>query len=401
MKKRFHHNLSRNTAVWFTVLVIGLIAVGSIVIRQTAVAQTGPNQPNGSNYTFLPLITVPLPPPPLTDPYTNAFNEPTFVTHAGDNRLFVVQKQGRIQILHPNGQTSVFLDISDRVLTEAEEGLYSLVFDPNYATNGFFYVSYSGLRYEDERWFQVVRYQATNNWADPNTECRLFAIRMDYPVHNGGGMAIHPLDGRLYVGVGDDRGLLAAQEDDTYKGKLVRLDISNQTPTSCPGSAHIIAKGLRNPWRFDFDPVTGDIYIGDVNDLTWEEINYIPYGQWGRNFGWPCMEGPTFIGFPIQDQCDSVGTGDLPLYYYPHHPKCAVIGGYVLRRPEAPGPQFLYGDACTRELFLLTHASGTASVELLGALSGTGYMLTSFGKDNEGRLYALEFPNTIYRLNLP
>ncbi len=401
MNKRFHNDISRNTAVWFMVLVIGLIAVGSTVVRQTAVAQTNPNQPAGSNYTFLPLITVPLPPPPLTDPYTNAFNEPTFVTHAGDDRLFVVQKQGRIQILHPNGQTSVFLDISDRVLTEAEEGLYSLVFDPGFANNGYFYVSYSGLRYTDERWFQVVRYQAINNSADPSTECRLFALRMDYPVHNGGGMAIHPIDGRLYVGVGDDRGLLAAQEDDSFKGKLVRLDISNQTPTSCPGSAHIIAKGLRNPWRFDFDPVNGDIYIGDVNDLTWEEINYIPYGQWGRNFGWPCMEGPTFIGFPIQDQCNSVGTGDLPLYYYPHHPKCAVIGGYVLRRPEAPGPQFLYGDACTRELFLLTHANGVASVELLGALSGTGYMLTSFGKDNEGHLYALEFPNTIYRLNLP
>lgn len=385
----------------FLAVMLTFFAAGNLIVRQTAVAQTGKNSPTGDNLAYLPLVTKPLPPPPLTDPYTNAFSDPTFVTHAGDDRLFVVQKHGIIQILHPNGQTSVFLDIHDRVLTEAEEGLYSLVFDPNYANNGYFYVSYSGLRYTDERWFQVVRYQATNNSADPNTECRLFGLRMDYPVHNGGGMAIHPIDGYLYLGVGDDRGLLAAQEDDSYKGKLVRLDISNQTPGSCPGSAQIIAKGLRNPWRFDFDPLTGDIYIGDVNDLTWEEINYIPYGQWGRNFGWPCMEGPTFIGFPIQAQCESVGTGDLPLYYYPHHPKCAVIGGYVLRRSEQPEPQFLYGDACTRELFLLTHTGGIASVELLGTLSGTGYMLTSFGKDYQERLYALEFPNTIYQLNIP
>lgn len=397
------NKITQHTAILYSTstIILFLLVVGGLAIRQTAVAQTSPNSATGGNFAYLPLVNVPLPPPPLTEPYTNAFAEPTFVTHAGDDRLFVVQKQGTIQILHPNGQTSLFLDIRDRVITELEEGLYSLVFDPNYGTNGYIYVSYSGLRYEDEKWFQVVRYQVTNNWADPNTECRLFALRMDYPVHNGGGMGIHPIDGYLYVGIGDDRGLLAAQEDNSFKGKLVRLDLSNQTPGSCPASAQIIAKGLRNPWRFDFDPVSGDIYIGDVNDLTWEEINHIPYGQWGRNFGWPCMEGPTFIGFPIQDQCDSVGTGDLPLYYYPHHPKCAVIGGYVLDRPDQAGRHFLFGDACTRELLLLTHNSAGVSVELLGTLSGTGYMLTSFGKDSEGNLYALEFPNTIYRLNIP
>ncbi len=402
MSRRIQNQKYQRMVILLLVITIALLAIGVLLIQPTAVAQTGEHSPTGSNYSYLPLVTVPLPPPPLTDPYTNAFNNPTLVAHAGDDRLFVVQKEGTVGILHPNGQTSVFLDIRDRVLTEAEEGLYSLVFDPNYATNGFFYVAYSGLRYTNERWFQVVRFHASNNTADPNSDCRIFAIRMDYPVHNGGGMKIHPMDGRLYVGIGDDRGLLAAQEDDSFKGKLIRLDISNLPTNSCQAaSSHIIAKGLRNPWRFDFDPLTGDIYIGDVNDLTWEEINFIPYGQWGRNFGWPCMEGPTFIGFPIQDQCNSVGTGDLPLYYYPHHPRCAVIGGYVLRRAEQPGPQFLFGDSCTRELFLLTHAGGTASAELLGTLSGTGYLLSSFGDDHEGNLYALEFPNTIYRLNIP
>ncbi|NJN54011.1 MAG: hypothetical protein HC804_04185 [Anaerolineae bacterium] len=225
---------------------------------------------------------------------------------------------------------------------------------------------------------------------------------MDTPVHNGGGLGINPIDGHMYVGVGDDRGLLAAQEDNTYKGKLVRINISGIQAGDCYYvSGQRIAKGLRNPWRFDFDPVTGDIYIGDVNDLTWEEINYIPYGNWGMNFGWPCMEGPDFIGHAILAQCASVGIGDQPIYYYHHHPQCAVIGGYVLRQPGQPDPQFLYGDACTRELFLLTRTGNTTSVELLGSLSGTGFMLTSFGKDNLGRLYATEYPNTIYQLNLP
>lgn len=389
---------SYRSAILLAIAVICLATMGILAWRQTVIAQTGVES-SGSSTTYLPLLTVPL---PLATPYTNAFSNPTFVTHAGDERLFVVRKEGVIHILHPNGQSSVFLDIQDRVLTELEEGLYSLVFDPDYATNGLFYVSYSGEPFSGQHWFLVSRFRATNNVADPNSECSLFGLPMDYSVHNGGGMGLHPFDGYLYVGIGDDRGLLAAQEDTSYKGKLVRLSISNLPTTSCePAETQMVAKGLRNPWRFDFDPVTGDIYIGEVGDLNWEEVNFIPYGTMGMNFGWPCMEGPVFIGFPIQTQCEPVGTGDLPLYYYPHHPQCAIIGGHVLRRPGYPNPQFLFGDACTRELFLLTNAGGIASVQRLGTLTGTGYLLSSFGKDHEGNLYAMDFPNTVYRLNVP
>ncbi len=399
MTKPFKNKLYHNTVILLGIAMICLTVIGILTWRQVVIAQTDGEWSGGSSTTYLPLLKVP---PPLAAPYTNGFNYPTFVTHAGDERLFVVQKDGVIHILHPNGQTSVFLDIQDRVLNEAEQGLYNLVFDPDYATNGLFYVSFSGERYVGEHWFQVSRFRATNNIADPNSECRLFLLPMDYPIHNGGGMGLHPFDGYLYVGVGDDQGLLAAQEDNTYKGKLVRLNINDLPTNTCQtASSQIVAKGLRNPWRFDFDPVTGDIYIGEVGNASWEEVNFIPYGNWGMNFGWPCMDGPTFIGFPIQNQCASVGTGDLPLYYYPHNPQCAIIGGYVLRRQGYPDPQFLYGDACTRELFLLTRAGGTASVERLGALTGTGYLLSSFGKDYAGNLYVLDFPNTIYRVNVP
>lgn len=366
--------------------------------RPPIIAQTS-ERLDGNHTTYLPLLKAPI---PLVTLYTNAFVNPLFVTHVGDGRLFVVQKEGIIYILHPNGQTSVFLDIRDRVLNEGEQGLYSIVFDPGYATNGFFYVSYNGERYLDEEWFNVSRFRATNQVADPASECHIFGLPMDYDIHNGGGMGIHPFDGYLYVGIGDDRGLLAAQEDTTYKGKLVRLNINALSPTICQSAqTQIFAKGLRNPWRFDFDPITGDMYIGDVGDANWEEVNFIPNGMIGMNFGWPCMDGPTYIGFPIQTQCEEVGTGDLPLYYYAHHPRCAIIGGYVLRRPGYPDPQFLFGDSCTRELFLLTNTGGIPAVQLLGTLIGNGYILSSFGKDYAGNLYAMDFPNNIYRLNIP
>lgn len=393
------NRVSYKTVILLGIVVLGFAAMGILNWRQTVITQTAGAASGGDDTTFLPLLKIPL---PLSEVYTTAFGNPTFVTHVGDERLFVVRKDGVIHILHPDQQASVFLDIQDRVLTELEQGLYSLIFDPEYATNGFFYVAYSGERYTGEHWFLVSRFRATNDVADPNSECYLFGLPMDYTIHNGGGMILHPFDGHLYVGIGDDRGLLAAQEDDNYKGKLVRLTISDLPTNSCAtAQKQIVAKGLRNPWRFDFDPVTGDIYIADVGDLNWEEVNVIPYGNWGMNFGWPCMEGPVFIGFPIQTQCEPVGTGDLPLYYYPHHPQCAIIGGYVLRRPGYPSPQFLYGDACTRELFLLTNTGGNAAVERLGTLTGSGYILTSFGKDYEGNLYAMDLPNTIYRLHIP
>jgi glucose/arabinose dehydrogenase len=402
MNKRFQGLAARPTAVLLLILAVMLVGIIGLSRWQSAMAQIGGKSPLGQPLAYLPLIMKPLP-PPLTEPVISAFDSPVFVTHMGDNRLFVLQKEGTIQTLNPDGTISMFLDIRDRVLHQAEQGLFNLVLDPDFATNGYFYVTYTGWRYTpDESWFKVARFQVINGVANPDSECGIFGVRMDNPIHVGGGLGIHPFDGRLYVGVGDDQGLLIAQADNSYKGKLVRLNINDIPDGECFSiSGERIAKGLRNPWRFDFDPINGDIYIGDVNDNTWEEVNYIPYGDWGRNFAWPCMEGPDFIGFHIQAQCQSVGTGILPIHYYPHHPQCAVIGGYVLHEPGQANPQFLFGDACTRELYLLTRTGNTASVELLGTLSGTGFMLTSFGKDNQGRLYALEFPNTIYRLNLP
>ncbi|NJN54012.1 MAG: PQQ-dependent sugar dehydrogenase [Anaerolineae bacterium] len=193
MNLRFQRVQTSRTAVLVLIVTMGIAIVVGASLRQTAVAQADPQSQHGSPSTYLPLITVPLP-PPLTDPYTNAFSNPTFVTHAGDNRLFVVQKEGTIQVLHPDGQTSLFLDISERVYDNEEQGLFNLVFDPNYASNGYFYVTYTGWRYTpDEEWFFVARYQVTNGWADPNSECRFLGNGWIPLFTTGAAWALTPL----------------------------------------------------------------------------------------------------------------------------------------------------------------------------------------------------------------
>lgn len=384
------------TAVFIIVLISGtLLFISFIASQAVALFDAG----SGNHRLFIPVMQKP-PDVFRVTPISSAFHLPTFITNAGDERLFVLEKPGVIKILHPDGQITTFLDIQDRVLNGTEQGLFNLIFDPNYAANGYFYVSYIGWWGEDREdyHFYVSRFEASGNAANPLSECRFYNQFMDNQIHSGGGMAYR--DGLLYVGIGDDQGLLAAQEHNTDKGKIVTLSLA-QLDNGCHyQDGQQISKGLRNPWRFDFDPLNGNMYIGDVNDNSWEEINFIPHGYLGTNFGWPCMEGPVFIGFPIQAQCESVGQGDLPIYYYPHHPHCAVIGGYVLRpTPQAPA-EFIFGDACTREIFRLTHTD-PVQVEMLGVLTNGGFMLTSFGRGYDGTLYAAEFPNTIYEIHIP
>ncbi len=395
MTEHSHIKGGRGTAV-FTLLAFMLLTLPGFIARQTpASARTN----GGSNQVFLPVVM-------KADvfsitPISNEFSNITFITNAGDERLFIVQKEGLIRILHPDGQNSTFLDIRDRVLNAAEQGLFNLVFDPDYATNGYFYVAYTGWWANDmeDFHFYVSRFQAGGNAANPASECRFYRQYMDSEIHNGGGLAFH--NDLLYVGVGDDQGLLAAQEPNTDKGKIITIDLDQLPPGGCQWlEGTQISKGLRNPWRFDFDPLTGDIYIGDVNDDDWEEVNFIVGGNTATNFGWPCMEGPDFIGFHIQAQCEAIGQTDQPIYYYPHHPACAIIGGYVLRPNLQTLPQFIFGDACTRQIFRLTPAD-PVQVELLGTLNGNGFMLTTFGRGYDGTLYAADFPNTLYEVHIP
>lgn len=397
--------MRRKLIILGLLMLMGLLLVLSTMSRQRAALANAAGVEPGA---YLPLI---MQPRPFAEEVASGFSPAgvSHITHAGDERLFIVERDGRVKILHPDQTVTTFLDIADRVIYDGEQGLFTLVFDPDYASNGYFYVAYTGLRPGWENyWFYVSRFQVTANpdVADPASENRFFMVQMVSVLHNGGGMAFSPMDGWLYVGVGDDQQLMVAQES-SDKGKIVRLDVSaigggvNGQPgieTVTAVSADRIAKGLRNPWRFDFDAVTGDLYIGEVGDNSWEEVNMIPNGYTGSNYGWPCMEGPDVIlvGDP---RCMAPHAYTPSLHFYPHHPACAIIGGHVFRPdgPQSP-PYFVFGDACTREVFTIHPQGGQWVVDSVGQITELA-QLNSFGLDHEGNLYASGFPGTLYRLS--
>ncbi|MEK6221888.1 MAG: PQQ-dependent sugar dehydrogenase, partial [Chloroflexota bacterium] len=276
-------------------------------------------------------------------------DQPVEVAHAldGTTRLFVVEKPGIIRIIQ-NQQTDPqpFLDIRDRVGDGAyEQGLLGLVFHPEYAVNGYFFVNYT----DNSGGTVIARYQvsADPNLADPNSESRLFQIKQPFANHNAGALAFGP-DGYLYIGLGD--GGAAGDPDGnghnvtTLLGTILRVDVDSTTqPYSVPvdnpfdensGLPEIWLYGLRNPWRMTFDPLSGDLYIADVGQNTWEEVNFIPEGTpGGLNLGWDYREGFHVFGDQV--------IGDVAFYdpvaEYQHKGNgCSVTGGVVYRGEALP-----------------------------------------------------------------
>jgi glucose/arabinose dehydrogenase len=285
------------------------------------------------------------------------FRRPVDIQHAGDDRLFVVGQRGLIWIIE-SGQALAdpFLDISDRVGTSAsEQGLLGLAFHPDYASNGRFYVNYTDASGDTV----IARFQVGQdpNRADPDSEVVLMTIDQPFANHNGGGMAFGP-DGLLYIATGDGgsagdpRG--NGQRLDTLLGKILRIDVNGGEPYAVPGDnpfaagggrAEIWAYGLRNPWRFSFDRLTGDLYIGDVGQGDWEEIDFLPAGSpGGANFGWNLREG-------LHAYAGDLAPGMIePVAEYGHaQGGCSVSGGVVVRSPSLADWQgvYLYGDYCS------------------------------------------------------
>ncbi|MCS6844707.1 MAG: PQQ-dependent sugar dehydrogenase, partial [Caldilineales bacterium] len=269
--------------------------------------------------------------------------QPVFATHAGDGsrRLFVVERPGRIWVVEPaTGSRLVFLDIQARVGSSAsEQGLLGLAFHPRFAQNGWLFVYYT----DREGDTVISRFQAIpdRTAADPSSEAVLLRQVQPADNHNGGMIAFGP-DGMLYAGLGDGGSAgdpwNNAQRLDTLLGKLLRLYVDAESGYAAPadnpfvGSANarpeIWAYGLRNPWRFSFDRVTGDLYIGDVGQNRWEEINFLPAGsRGGVNYGWKVMEGSHCYN---AEACDRGGL-TLPVAEYDHEQGCSVTGGYVYR----------------------------------------------------------------------
>ena len=355
-----------------------------------------------------------------------AFDQPVFVTApAGDPRLFVVERPGFIQVLH-DGTVTPFLDIHTQTTTDGERGLLSMAFDPNYASNGLFYVFYTGtsgadgvtgLGHVDE--FKVS--PTDPNAADPASQRHVLTIARPSTGasnHNGGQIQFGQ-DGYLYISVGDGgTGGSTAPDLSVLNGKLLRIDPHGAGPGSYgipPGNPYgasatarheIWASGFRNPFRFSFDQLTGDLVIGDVGEGTWEEVDDAPASAGlmpGANYGWPTCEGFLVQG-STTTPCTLAGA-TAPVFSYPHADPggdvahgCAIIGGYIYRGSIAPelAGRYLYADLCTAEVRSFDPASPSTSDRPESAV-GAVTSARSFGEDSACNLYAMN-ATTVYRL---
>ena len=336
-------------------------------------------------------------------------DQPVFATHAGDGsgRVFAVEKGGTIRILDGSSVLSQpFLDIAGRVGSSAsEQGLLGLAFDPDFSANGRLYVYYTDGNGDTV----ISRFQANDErtQADPDSEVVLITQPQPAGNHNGGMVAFGP-DGYLYAGLGDggaagDR-FGNGQNLGTILGTVIRIDVAGEqaaVPADNPfvdqqnAWPEIWAYGLRNPWRFSFDRQTGDLWIGDVGQNQWEEINFQPAGSpGGENYGWPITEASHCYG---ADTCDTTGQ-TLAVAEYEHSLGCSVTGGYVYRGTQQAAMQGIYffGDYCTGRVWGLAQVvgGGWQSVELLDSRA----QISSLGETEEGELLVVAYDGTIYRL---
>jgi glucose/arabinose dehydrogenase len=336
---------------------------------------------------------------------------PVDIQNAGDGsgRLFVVEKPGQIVIIQ-NGQelAAPFLDIRSEVGSQnTEQGLLGLAFHPHYATSGMFFVNYTDV--DGNTVIAAFHVSAGDpNRADPSSQVNLLHVHQPYPNHNGGGLAFGP-DGYLYMGLGDGGSagdpLRNGQSLDTELGKLLRINVDAGEPYTIPpdnpfassgGLPEIWAYGLRNPWRFSFDRLTGDLYIGDVGQDAWEEVDYVPAGTpGGLNFGWSFYEANHTYHRPAPAGLNFT----FPVAEYGHDFGCSISGGYVYRGKALPEWQgvYLYGDYCSGTVWgLIQTAPNTWQTQ---ALFSTGARINTFGQDEAGELYLVDYnTGTLFRL---
>jgi glucose/arabinose dehydrogenase len=367
-------------------------------------------------------------------PVASGLSLPVFVTNAGDgsDRLFIVQQGGQIRILKDSGLlTTPFLDISASVSNftgaNGEQGLLGLAFDPAYSTNGIFYITYTTANPDPTFKYTttLARYHRSSgnpDVADSSSAVVLLSIPKKYANHNGGMLAFGP-DGYLYMSMGDggsggdpDNN---AQKFDTLLGKLLRLDVESTPPA---GKMYVIpptnpffgstdpnvkqeiwSSGLRNPWRFSFDSLTGDLYIGDVGQNTEEEVDYqASASAGGQNYGWNTLEG-NLCYLPAVD-CEAPSGYVAPVATYDHGVNdsfgCSITGGYVYRGNQSPPLQgvYFYGDYCSGRVFgLIKNANNTWSSSVIVT---TEFNITSFGPDEQGELYLTNYgAGTIYHIS--
>ncbi|MFT6360088.1 MAG: glucose/arabinose dehydrogenase [Saprospiraceae bacterium] len=346
--------------------------------------------------------------------FANGFSGPLDLQHAGDDRLFVVEQNGAIKIIDADGNTlpTPFLDIDNIVNNNVNErGLLGLAFHPDYQTNGFFYVNYSNA--SGDTHISRFSVSADPNVADPDNEVVLMVVDQPFNNHNGGGLDFGP-DGYLYIGLGDGgsggdpQG--NGQNTNTLLAKILRIDVDNDSPYAIPSDnpfvddADILDEiwsiGMRNPWRFSFDRETGDLWIGDVGQNEFEEIDFEPADSpGGLNYGWRCYEG--FSTFNTSG-CGNASEYTDPAWDYANNNSVgrSVTGGYVYRGEEFPDlvGHYIYADFVSGRIWSLTPDGngGWNNVELL---NWDNNQIGSFGEDLNGEMYVVALQEgTVYKI---
>jgi hypothetical protein len=327
---------------------------------------------------------------------------------ASDARLFIVEQPGRIRIVE-NGQLlpTPFLDLTAKVSSGGERGLLSVAFHPQYAQNGFLYVNYTDQA-GDTR-IERYRVSANRNVADPASASLVLHVRQPYSNHNGGLVAFGP-DGMLYIGMGDGGGggdpEEAGQDPLKLLGKLLRIDVDAAQPYGMPGGnpyagksggrGEIWALGMRNPWRFSFDHTAKLLYVADVGQNQLEEVNVVPVGRAGVNYGWDVMEASDC--FEPSSGCPREGL-TLPVLEYTHDDGCSITGGFVYRGQAIPGLQghYLYADYCQGWVRSFRYANGQAVDKRSYPLPDVGN-ISSFGEDSQRELYVISHRGTVHRI---
>ena len=364
-------------------------------------------------------------------PLPGGVSAPVHVTnaHDGSGRLFVVEQTGTIRIFKNGAYLATpFLDIHGIVTCCGEQGLLSVAFHPNYASNGYFYVYYTDKSSPVYK-LTIARYHVSANPDVADSASAQIVLGVPHPTnsnHNGGQLFFSPNDGYLYMGTGDGGGggdvPNNAQNLNVMLGKLLRLDVdgtgavpcgqSTPMPYAIPannpfvgvgGCDEIWAYGLRNPFRFSFDRSTGDLLIGDVGQGCWEEIDFqLASSTGGENYGWRVMEG--FHCYPPGPNCGDTSCNQtglvLPILEQTHSDGwCAIIGGYRYRGTAIPGLSgiYLYSDNCLGQIWAATRAgNGTWSAQML---ANPGLPISSFGEDEAGEVYVADLGGTIYRID--
>jgi uncharacterized protein (TIGR03437 family) len=341
------------------------------------------------------------------EPLLSGLSSPVYVTHArdGSRRLFIVEQPGQIKVLQPGSNSpTVFLNLAAKLVAGGERGLLGLAFHPQFKTNRRFFVNYTR---QSDGATVIAEYRASAS--DPHTadtaETVLLTIAQPFANHNGGMIEFGP-DGLLYIGLGDggsgnDPGNRAQNTQDLL-GKMLRINVDqpngaipySSPPTNPffgadPGRDEIYAVGLRNPWRFSFDRVTGELYAGDVGQTQREEVSLI---RLGGNYGWRVLEGTRCTGLGPA-ACTAPGFTP-PIVEYDHSGgRCSVTGGYVYRgaRGSLPVGAYVYGDYCSGEIFLWNNNTQTLLLD-------TSINIASFGEDETGEIYVVGLSGTVHRI---